>query len=629
MKPINEYAQEKRVTRRCVELWIKAGKITSTKIGGKVYIIDDKEFEENKDEVIIKDDVKERWDAMLNRAIKLFKQNTTHPEIKAITDKIIKENEKLKLRGYDYKSLRRKITRGIIERKPRSDRFTIKQEILKDKMDVIMSKLTSYFIKDGGAKLNYAVDRLLMEAKENEELWEIAAIKKSTIYQAVNRAIKAGGFRTAHELFNHHNLYEQKRIRAHGSFTNDIGFMDVWALDDHKMDVAGAWVRNDNTGKMELRQVTSWVLIEAHTMMPLAWKVKFGSFNNDDIVDLIAQAILKYGLPKQKIICDQGLGADNRVKQFCYKAGVTLEAQMAYQPTHKATVERFFRLVKDETDALQTNYIGGNHPVEGKHSGLALSPDATQELIEEAINRYDDYFMHMCQRRPRKRGIKGIEKWLDETGRISIATLFENYRRDYTPDHIDIKTLRAAYMKIDDRPRRFINSIKYQGDWYMPLEVQSPSLNGRKYFIAWLPFERQTIDLYAAENFMDTVFGVEYSKGDYVCSLTSQSALSPDERKAKVSKINRETRKLVRSLIPAGLTDEVRTDGSISSVRKSAERTLMNTLRNTLSPDKIQTVIDSVKEKPDEITNESEDYLIKNTDDLSDVDWSNLDDLKI
>lgn len=622
MKSITEYCAEKGMSRRNVQRWIGKGKVKSCKIGGKVYII---EQEDTSQPITDRTEgVKERWDTMIKRAIRLHKEDASNPEIRMLTDRIVRENEALKMRGYDYKSLRRKITTGVVERKPRADRFTIKHRILRKQISRVIDELEPLYFKPAKRNLNYAIDRLLMKAAETEEMWEIAAIPKSTLYTAMNRYATANGFKDVEELMNHHNAFEYNRVTCHGAFTEDIKFMQVWALDDHKTDVAGAWVWNEKIKKYELKQVTSWVLIDAHTMYPLAWKFKCGSFSSDEIVDLIAQALLKYGRPSEKIICDQGLGAERRVKQFCYKAGVLLDDQLAYQPRHKATMERFFGWVKEESDVLQNNFVGSNHPVEGKHSGPQLSPEATEELVSEAIIRYDDYFMNMLVNRPRKMKRAGAEHLLDATGRIQLSTLFATFRREYVPDYITAKELRAAYMKVDN-PRRFYNELKFANDHYMPLDVQSPALNGRKFYVGYLPFDLQTIDLYASESFVDAVFGVEYSAGDFVCTLASQRAMNSEERKVRVAKYNKEYRKLVRSLMPA-IPEEVRPDGTVSSTRKSAERALISTLKNAVTPEVIEKTMEAARTEVEAIGEKAvEKYFEENIIKKDELDWSSVE----
>ena len=116
---IDEYCVNNNIKRWWAFQLIKRGELPSITIKNKTYIL-----QEITHTSIIPTECKTRWNLLISKAISLQSnlygaapadQILIKEEIKQIVNRIIRERESLDLkgitiRGYDYKSLRRKIT---------------------------------------------------------------------------------------------------------------------------------------------------------------------------------------------------------------------------------------------------------------------------------------------------------------------------------------------------------------------------------------------------------------------------------------------------------------------------------------------------------------------------------------
>ncbi len=608
----NDYCKIHNVSERTLYRYIQEGKVIAVEEDGKKWVVNEASMnEEARNKVVLTK--KEEW----NRKIKyanLFYRKDNKPT--QMTSDIIKEIETeveywsrflgMKIKGFDKRSLQMKVKDGRTERKTRNDKFTIRNRVLIQPgvFDKAHKLVSEFYIKDPLHSLQNAVDRVIELAKMNEELWEIAAINIYTLKRHVKNAFKASGMSSLSDYMNHYNKHNEKLAYVKGSFTDDIEFMDVYSLDDHKFDVAGALVWDDARGDFMQKKIYSWVCVEMKTMMILGYEIKGESFKDEDIVRMMMKVLKKWGAPKNKVICDQGLGADQRVKDFFNKLGIILEPQAAYSPTKKANNERIFKFFKNETDIYNENYVGSNHPVEGRHRGLRLSPEETTELMSEAVKRYDKYISEYYQTRPRAREIKGIEHLKDNTGRISIRALFDFYYQTYEKIEVSDRMLRYAYMKYDVVMKFENYYMKFKKELYLPVSNTSLIIHDPyyKYIVAYNPEDLNTIDLYAAQDIMDKINGEFIAKGDYVCSLESLANLSADEKKAKVGANNKRFNKALNELAKTCRENKselinaaLNGDGALVNIRREQERQITKIIKESIPMDKIEVVMKDIE----------------------------------
>ena len=629
---IQKYSVEEGICERTIYRKIKNKELKSIKIGTERYLVmTDLIDEETAENILL--GKKEEWNEEIKRANIIYRQNggackKTGEIISEImrdverTEKIINQ----KIRGYDRRSLQGKIKSGKTERKTRADKFKIRNRNLKQDETFIkaMELIERYWIQDPLHSLSNAIDRAIYEAKNNEQYWEVAAVNYYTLRRQVNQVIRQSGLRDIHEYMNHLNLNRKRNAYVQGAFTDDVEFMEVYSLDDHKFDVAGAWVFNERTGQMEQKKIYSWMCIEMKTMKILGYEIKAEPFQDSDIIRMMMKVIRKWGAPKGKVICDQGLGADRWVREFFNKAGIILEPQAAYSPTKKANNERIYKFFKEEIDIYCENFTGSEHPTEGRHRGLELSPEQTTELMSEAIKRYDKYISTYYEERPRQRDIKGIEEIKDNTGRVSIRALYEHYNQQHKKIEIKDRLLRYAYMK-DDYVKGFDGYyMKFKGEIYIE-EDEAISLaiydRAYKYQIAYNPDDMNTIDLYAIQDIMDRITGRMIEKGEYVCTLNAIRALDYDEKRKAVTKHNKKIKKAILELASAlretkeTVNMAINGDGKLIDIKKQEEKAIADILRNSIPIDRIANILE---ERKAEVTFENIEEM--NLDGLENID---------
>jgi hypothetical protein len=610
---ISNYAAVQGICERTVYRQMKEKDIKSVKIGTERYVVNQVPDEETVKQIIT--GKKGEWNSDILRASVIYKQHGgACKETREIIDEILEDMKRIekltgqKIKGYDRRSLQMKIKSGKTERKMRADKFSVRNRILNNDATFIKSLelIDQFWMQDPLHRLNNAIDRAIYEAKQREGYWEVAAINYYTLRRQVRQVIKQSGLANVHEYVNHLNLNKKKNAYVQGAFTDDIDFMEVFSLDDHKFDVAGTIEINKETGEKQLKKIYSWVCIEMKTMMILGYEIKAEPFNDSDIIRMMMKVLKKWGAPTGKVICDQGLGADRWVKDFFTKLGIVLEPQAAYSPTKKANNERIFRFFKEEVDVYCENFTGSNHAVEGRHRGLELSPEETTELLSEAKSRYDKYINTYYMDRPRKRNIPGIRDICDNTGRVSIRRLFEHYSQQHKKIEVREQMMRYAYMK-DDYIKGFDGYyMKFKGELYLE-EQEMMSLviydNAYKYQIAYNPDDLNTIDLYAVQDIMDRLTGRIIEKGGYVCTLTAIRSLNADEKAKAVAKHNKRVKKAILELARAyreGTGEIVNMaisgDGELVDIKKQEEKAIAEIIKYSLPVEKIKTAIQQVKQ---------------------------------
>ena len=612
LQTIQNFAASEGICERTVYRKLEQDEIKSVKVGQQRYIVQEKIDDETAEQII--QGKKGEWNSDILRASVIYKaRGKASGETTRIIDEILEDVtsiEKLlqrKIKGYNRRSLQMKIKSGKTDRKTRTDKFSVRNRVLKQDTAFIkaVELVDKFWMQDSLHSLNNAIDRALVEARNNEEYWEVAAVNFYTLRRQIRQAIKQSGMADVHEYINHLNKSRTKFAYVQGAFTDDIEFMEVFSLDDHKFDVAGALEYNNSTGKYEPKKIYSWVCIEMKTMMILGYEIKGEPFDDSDIIRMMMKVLRKWGAPTGKVICDQGLGADRWVKDFFSKLNIVLEPQAAYSPTKKANNERIFKFFKEEVDIYNENFTGSNHPEEGRHRGLELSPEETTELMNEAIKRYDRYIAEYYLDRPRKRNISGIESILDNTGRVSIRRLFDYYSQAHCKIEVKDRTMRYAYMKNDEIKKFDGYYMKFRGELYIEDDMQSLVIYNKEneYTIAYNPDDLNKIDLYANQDILDRITGMMICRGEYVCTLNSIRSLDADEKRKAVAKHNKKVKKAILELARAVREREGETvnlaingTGALVDVKKQQEKEISDIIQNAIPLEKIKTIIKETEE---------------------------------
>ncbi len=564
-----------------------------------------------------------KWNEALKNAHNIYKLNnkataqTTHIIQNIEAEASFLKNIGFKIKGYDKRSLQIKVKTGKISRKAREEAKPIRNDFVRYAFPKAMELICNLHLQRAMISVNEAVDRAIYYAKGNEDYYEVAACEKyiHTLRRHIRRAFKESKLNTLHDFINHYNKHNKKRAYVKGAFTDDIDFMDIISLDDHKFDVAGALEWDEYEGKWRPKKIYSWFVVEMKTMFPMGYEIKSTPFTEEDIVKLLMKVFRQYGKPNKKIIMDNGLAASERCLDFIQKLGIVHEVQPPYTPTAKANNERIFKFFKEEQDVYMNDFVGSNHPTEGRHSGKELSPDETLRTIEEAKKQYDNYVNGYYLERPRTRDIKDIPPHLlDNSKRISIKTLYDYYYRTYEKKPVTDIQLRYAYMKYD-LVKSFRNFyITYKKEVYLPVTEVSLVLNdpSYKYIIATDPTDLNKIDMYAAQDILDSMTGEYFKKGDYVCTLESLAMLSSNEKKAKVSIYNKRINKAYKELAnnyrakfatQKDLVNSVVSDNGLIDIAKEQTKQVEKILKSSVPVQKIELALDraqqSITEEPE------------------------------
>lgn len=600
MLTLEQYKDVYGVSERTIYRHIEKGTVLKYEQGGETYLISTEAERHSGNTIKVYQQAKmEEWNKLLQKGVIIYQRNegackeTT--EIINLIEADVKKTQialGVKIKGYDRRSLQIKIKKNKVTRKTRDDKYRIRNKALKNQetFNKALELISSYYIQDPLISLGQAIDKAIYTAKQNEEYWEVAGVNIHTLRRHISRAYKQSGMKTLCEYMNHYNNFRTKLTYVPGAFTRDIEFFDVLSLDDHKFDVAGALVWNEKSGEFEQKKIFSWVMVEMKTMQILSYKIQAQPFKEDDVYKVILQGLRRFGKPNNKIICDQGLAASDRIAEGLARIGVILEAQKAYTPTAKANNERIFKMFKNEEDIYNENFTGSNHPVEGRHRGLKLSPEQTDEMIETAITRYDRYITGYYQERPRLRQIEGIEALTDNTGRVAIKALFNYYMEKHTIDAVSDMDVRKAYMKFD-MVKNFKNFyIKFNKDIYIPTTATTLTIHDPeyKYIVAYFPDSMSHIDLYAAQDIQDRLSGELIEKGQFVCTLEALDILSSEDKKMKVGQYNSRIKKALRELAKgmreahSSVNQAVTESGEIVNLRKIEEKRIERIIKERL-----------------------------------------------
>ena len=626
-----EFQRQENISRATFYNWRKAGGLKEIKIHNECYYYKPSEIKTFTDEEtqLFLESRYELWNRRLNDAHTIYRHfgkptKDTTEIITAIEKEVSFYSElfKTEIKGFNKRSLQMKVKTGQIERKARVEKSQFRNHVLKSKpqtFDKALQLVSTYF-QDALGSLNLAIDRAIHFAKSNEEYYEVAAVNIHTLRRHIAKAAKQSGFRTVHEYMNHYNTFRKSLAYVKGSFTDDIEFGQVFSMDDHKFDIAGVQVWNEELSKFEQKQLYSWFVVEMKTMYPLAWSIKASPFTSEDIIKLMMRCFRHHGLPTVKFICDQGLGKSERIKEFCNRLNLILEPQEPYCATQKAVIERLFEIIKEECDVYNENFTGSNHPVEGRHRDRTLSPEDTTELVNEAIQRYENYLSGFFLDRPRKREIKGIEHLNDNSGRVSTRALYDHFIQSFEPKKVSDVQLRYAYMKYDV-VKNFDNFyMKFKKEIYLPDSNSDVSivLNDKSYTytVAYNPDDLNKIDLYSNQDIIDRITGDFISKGDYVCTLESLANLPAEEKKRRVAVYNKHINKKIKELavnlrakgtLEKNLVNTTIGDTGMISIIKEQTKEIENVIKNHLPMDKITDIVTS--EQKQEFDTEDSDAL--------------------
>lgn len=545
MMHIEEYCTTKGISRRWVKELINRGEVPSEKINGQRYIIapptvnapsvDPKKFREEIREYVSKAGVKYVAEA-LRRVREYEKAHCV--KLKGLSSKVL------------YKIAAQKAS---VHHKRRSDAGAAKNSALKASQEKVEALAAALYIGNGEPSVRFITTRVKELAQQNESIYEIASIPQPTLYRHIRNFIKVNKFKGSWEYYNRHKDFLKKLPSVQGAFTDNIEFMDYIAFDDRKADVAGSYWLDPVDGKMKLRKVWYWIAIEMLTMMPVGWVILPREPNSEDVISVLLQSMLQYGLPKKGYLFDNGIGYSERVQKFMERVKLQsagsgyftspFKPVAPYEPTHKANIERFNRFIKSEHDAGFKNFVGGQRS-EVRHSGKRLSPEECDHLVTEYISSADAYLTGDCIKRKRDRVINSAKR------HASIADLWNDLSKSCEPYFLSEESLRWALMD-DTQIRKYNGSIRitrqgvsfdYIAGDYMP------ALEGREFITAMMPTDMSRMDIYATENFVDHHTGAMYEKGQYVATLHSMRAMPAAELQERVFKSRKEAGKHARMM---------------------------------------------------------------------------------
>lgn len=165
-------------------------------------------------------------------------------------------------------------------------------------------------------------------------------------------------------------------------------------------------------------------------------------------------------------------------------------------------------------------------------------------MVEDYISRAEAYLTGDCVKRERYKVIKA------KRYKTSTNDLFDKQWNKYTSYFLDETSIRWALM--DDSQVKTFNcdititrhGVRFN---YQPVDY-CPALEGRKFIISVLPTNLSKMDLYATEDFIDSVTGASYERGQYVTTLVSMRDLPAAERQQLVFKGNNQKKQLARKL---------------------------------------------------------------------------------
>ena len=454
-----------------------------------------------------------------------------HPEEKAEKVRAIEAAaEQSGVKGFDRKSIYRKLTKlatgKSLSRKMRSDKWTIRNEMLSNSFPKLRALAAAVYDRNTTPNLSILVDIIQMVARNKEEYYEFAAINKSTMYRQLSLDFQQSGLKTLHQYLNHYNLFAKNLPKVHGAFTDDVDFMDYIVGDDHKADVASVYVYDKLERKAVKKQVKIWYWCEAKTMYPLGWIVKVGDITTRDLINSLIPVIAQYGLPNKQFLIDNGIGRSEEFRDFIAKIylhtnndGIRFSAP--YEPTNKATIERSFGMFKQELDCFQENFVGPNKERESRHRGQSLSPEETELFVDEYRKQYENYINGFYIERPRTRKING------GTQELSLRAYFDLSWRLYQKREVSGKTIRYALSQHEVKV--FKNEIVLKKSHFIPATPLPHAFYGEKVLVSYNPDNLREVDIYAANDVLDRATNTIYEKNSYVATFYNIE-MHPDRR---------------------------------------------------------------------------------------------------
>jgi hypothetical protein len=530
MQLLEEYCLTQGIDQRTAYRWVSQGKINSVIIDKRKYILTSDDIHrmehDQKQQVVLIPGIKKELNSLILKA-------ASKPEIKV---NIINEIESIvsswltkgiKLIGYDKKSLYRKIAAAslsgasAVERKTRSDKFAIKNPVIANNIDRILPLAAALYFQNAQPNISQLVKYIQYYATLNEDFYEFASPKlTATLKRQINNHFSQSGFKKLHQYWNHHNTFRETLPTVVGAFTDNIQFGDYYIGDDHKADIAKVFVLDELTGKIIEKEVQTWTWIEGRTMKVLAHVSKVGDFNADDMIMLLVQVIVKYGLPRIGFLIDNGIAKAQKVQNFFARLNhprAFLIPVEAYTPTAKATVERTFRFYKQEFDAYFNNFVGPDKRKESRHSGRLLSPEKTEVSDKTYIDGLSNYLDGYYAKVKRIRIINGKRR------EISIDDYFNEEWANFDVANVDDQKLRYAIA--EEVIKTFDGKMVVKGETFISPDDMPIAFLGLKYRVLINPWDLSEIDLYALDDMLDRHTGEIVERNGFVAALLNIRAL--------------------------------------------------------------------------------------------------------
>lgn len=586
--------------------WIESGEVLAVKDNGETFIIDNNELSIKNPKAIeaIKAAKREDWNRLILQVHqKINNPNQDAAEVKRFKiETIAGINRELKhwelkgvqIPGYNDKSIYRKLKKGNVKRAQRCDKYSYKKLLSSSTVQQKLLAVAWHLFGAPSAKLNYSLmaDKVFEYGSQHEEFFELAAISRISIYRFLSQEFKSMALDTAHKFLNHYNLYKDTRARNKGAFTNDIKFMDYIIGDDHKMDIDKVLVWNDLKKCFTKETVRGWFWIEGKTQKILSYVLSYKDLTAEDLKLSFLEALQNYGAPNKAVMIDNGIGRSAAFQDFCLKCKINMHFSAPYEPTQKATVERCFQYMKEEFDVYEENFVGANHPKEGRHRSSVLSPEECKITFEEYSRKLHAYLnggFYETRERNRVLDNKKI--------RISIKEFFESFWRNHEKKEVGASLLRYAYQS--ERLATYRNGLSFTINKriynYMPSPDLSPVFNNKVYQIGYNPNDMNKVDLRATVPILDKSTGWNVEKGDLVATLESFELFTTSQRKARIYETNKKIGKHLKQIgdllidknIPAAVSEE----GSFVDNRKALKKEVLNTIKNAMPLKHVETIV--------------------------------------
>lgn len=464
-----------------------------------------------------------------------------------------------------------------LKRKPHKNIGAIYNPILSkpEFRDLILPELCNFYVtngtyesKDRVSSARLAVDLLIKYAQDCKNNGDTTFIEmlipsvRLAAYRWFLKQVNKMGLKQVALIANHAGKYrEQYAVKNKGAFTDDINFNDYWMMDDHEIHISGGLEWDETLKQMKLQTLKLWTLIEAFTMKPLAYVIRTGDLNSDDVANVLIQAMRKYGLPNRGILYDNGSittaeKVKNLVTNVIRHPGIkkltgstmeTFEPCAPYTPTAKSNVELYHSIIERESSPFIQNFISGKRE-NGRHTGFKLEPEECINTVNELKSYYINYLSEngFYQTRLRDRQIKqqGIT--------ISIKQHFENCSRDWKFTGIGDDILHTAFS--ESKLVTYCNQVKFVlnrvTQVFVPGEYISHVYNDKQYLAKYIPDNYSKIYLYAVHRITGTDIAtgedIRHEAGELVMTLHNMNFMTSEKRKDLVSKLNRQKRKAVK-----------------------------------------------------------------------------------